>query len=85
MSKYRVTFETQVQIDGWTDFRDREYRTERETKTVEACSKTDAIKQAIKQSWGYHGPSYWGYGSYSKWYPENVKKVTKIIRKKNNL
>lgn len=81
MYKYRVSFQTEVQVDGWTDWRDREYKKVRETVVVSAPSIEAAKKIAVKTSPGYSRPQYWGPNCTSKWTVENVKKVTKVVKK----
>jgi len=51
--RYRVTFKTRLQVDGFTDHRDLEYKTVKEVVTVKACKKWSAKWVAVKQAYGY--------------------------------
>lgn len=53
MFKYQVKFETRRQIDGWTSHLDLEYDTVKETITVSAKNKKQAIRVACKEAYGW--------------------------------
>lgn len=80
MFKYRVTFETEVQVDGWTDFRDREFEKRRESITVIAKNIKAARKVALKNARGYHAPG-WGHGHDCRWFDSDIKKVARVKKK----
>lgn len=79
MPKYRVKFKTEVQVDGWTDWRDTEYSTRTETVTVVAKNVKSARIQAVKKSHGYLGG--WGYHQH-RWWSGNIVSVTRVKIKK---
>jgi hypothetical protein len=76
--KYRVKFETEVQVDGWSDWRDYEVEDAKETITVLATNIANAKKVAIAQAHGYWVPACWGPGYYSPWKQYNIKKISRV-------
>ena len=76
--KYRVVFQTQVQIDGWTSHLDLEYKTERETVTVKAHNEKDAARVAVKQAYGY---MTYNWPKHVDWYIEDIKSIKRIKTK----
>ncbi len=77
MNKYRIIFETTVQIDGFTSWKDREFDLIREQITCEAKNLKDAEKVALKSANGY---SYYGWSGYRhfKWSKNHIKKVSRL-------
>jgi hypothetical protein len=76
MYKYRVTFETRYQVDGFTDWRDLEYRSVRKVMMVEAKNLKHAERVALLKK-----PRYYCSGRINGWFDWNrfdIKKVTKV-------
>lgn len=77
--KYRVTFQTELQVDGWTDpANDLEYKTIRETVTVKAHNERHAGQVAVKQAWGY---MTYHYPRHIDWYVSDIKSIKRIKTK----
>lgn len=78
MPKYKIKFETEVQVDGWSDHRDYELEKCTETITVEAKNEKLAKLAATKKAHGYYYPAYWGYGSTCKWHSDQIVKIVRL-------
>lgn len=80
MFKYTVKFQTQRQIDGWTDpANDLEYDTVKETITVSAKNKDQAKLVACKESYGW---TTYNYPRQVDWDVEDIKSIKRNKVKK---
>lgn len=79
--KYRVTFQTEVQVDGFSDWRDTEHEIFRQTVTVDARNVKHARKAAVKKAPSFCSRSWMGYRTFN-WNDGNIKKVTRIKKSK---
>jgi len=77
--KYRVRFATEIQTDGFSDFRDRDFRTERAVVMVYAKNIKHAKMLAVKKAPTYRGSGRFGDFSRS-WGVYNIKSVTRICK-----
>jgi hypothetical protein len=78
MFRYRVTFKTRLQVDGFTDHRDLEYQTIREVVTVKACNKRSARWVAVKQAYGYMTHNWPRHIDWSIYDVTNVARIKKV-------
>lgn len=78
--KYRVKFQTERQIDGWTDpANDLEYDVVKETITVKARNKEQAKRVACEEAYGW---STCHYPTHYKWEIEDIKSISRVRKER---
>lgn len=80
MFKYRVRFKTEVQVDGFSDWRDYEVKPIAETVTVKAKNLKHARKIACKEAYGYSNHGRFGY-AHHKWYDGEIVSVKRVYKR----
>ena len=81
--KYKIKFVTKLrtQVDGWSDWKDTEYRIDvyKEIVTVEAKNMKHAQQLALKRAKGYYLSRRFNSGM-CKWGKDNIKKVIRLYK-----
>lgn len=75
---FDVFFQTEIQVDGFSDWRDREFKTVKKRVRVRARDIEHAKKVAVKLDEVYSRRGWNGWPVDSYWKKEDIKRVKKV-------
>lgn len=82
MPQYRVTLKTEIRVDGWTNYRDREYKTITKRVVVEAPNKGAVTAVVMRNKPIFSGYDFSGRHTQLHFSKYDIVKIVRLPKKK---